>query len=232
MATFDQRNQVVGTQYNISQGISEDQYRRLTEELGVTRAALTSFFKMLEQQQVPPEDLDHTLRQIATSYKDLQIKLQSFISDNPAIVALKSQARDAVEALGPQHPDVAHNLNNLAMLYQAQGRYGEAMPLLQRALTIHEQSLGPTHPDIAMSLNNLATLYRDLLRYAEAEPLYQRALALYERVRGPDHPEVDVVRKNYIGLLRATDRHEEAEQLETRVRTQTGQTSPPRAGSL
>ncbi len=32
------------------QGISEEKYDRLTEELGVTHAALKSFFKILEQQ--------------------------------------------------------------------------------------------------------------------------------------------------------------------------------------
>jgi hypothetical protein len=90
VATFDQRQQVVITQYNIAQGISEEQYRRLAEELGVTQAALTSFLKILEQQLGPPEDLDHTLRQIATSYKDLQAELQSFLSDDPAVVALTS----------------------------------------------------------------------------------------------------------------------------------------------
>jgi hypothetical protein len=45
MAIFDQRHQVVITQHNIAQGISEEQYQRLAEELGVTRSALRSFFQ-------------------------------------------------------------------------------------------------------------------------------------------------------------------------------------------
>ena len=103
MATYDQRYQHVTHQYNAEhittiQGISEERHERLAEELGVTRSALRSFFKILEQQQVPPEDLDHTLRQIATSYKDLHAKLQRFTSDDPAVMALKQQARDALEA--------------------------------------------------------------------------------------------------------------------------------------
>jgi tetratricopeptide (TPR) repeat protein len=59
------------------------------------------------------------------------------------------------QALGPQHPDVAHSLNDLAELYRAQGKYAEAEPLYQRALAIREQALGPQHPDVATSLNNL-----------------------------------------------------------------------------
>ena len=63
------------------------------------------------------------------------------------------------KALGPEHPDVALSLNNLAALYRVRGRYAEAEPLFQRALAIREKVLGPEHPDVAMSLNNLAVLY-------------------------------------------------------------------------
>ena len=55
---------------------------------------------------------------------------------------------------------MATSLNNLAGLYQAQGKYAEAEPLYQRALAIWEKALGPEHPDVATSLNNLAALYQ------------------------------------------------------------------------
>ncbi len=58
------------------------------------------------------------------------------------------------KALGPEHPDVATSLNNLAELYRDQGRYGEAEPLYQRSLAISEKALGPEHPDVAQSLEN------------------------------------------------------------------------------
>ena len=83
--------------------------------------------------------------------------------------------------LGPEHPDTATTLNNLAGLYQAQGAYAQAEPLYKRALAIREKVLGPDHPDTATSLNNLAVLYRAQGAYAEAEPLYQRALAIRKR---------------------------------------------------
>jgi hypothetical protein len=51
--------------------------------------------------------------------------------------------------LGADHPDVAASLNNLAGLYRAQGRYGEAEPLYRRSLQIVEQQLGADHPDVA-----------------------------------------------------------------------------------
>jgi CHAT domain-containing protein len=45
------------------------------------------------------------------------------------------------KALGPNHPDVALSLNNLALLYKVQGAYTKAEPLLARAADIREQQL-------------------------------------------------------------------------------------------
>ncbi|HUF45057.1 MAG TPA: tetratricopeptide repeat protein [Aestuariivirgaceae bacterium] len=54
-------------------------------------------------------------------------------------------------------------LNNLAIIYTAQGRFGKAEPLYQRALAIREKRHGPEHPDVAKTLNELAALYQDLV---------------------------------------------------------------------
>jgi tetratricopeptide (TPR) repeat protein len=84
------------------------------------------------------------------------------------------------KALGPDHPDVATSLNNLALLYRNQGRYADAEPLYKRSLAIREKALGPDHPDVAQSLNNLAGLYDSQGRYAEAEPLYKGSDASFQ----------------------------------------------------
>jgi Tetratricopeptide repeat len=55
------------------------------------------------------------------------------------------------KALGPEHPDVAQTLNNLAELYRAQGRY-MAEPLFERSLRAVEKALGPNHPEVAKGL--------------------------------------------------------------------------------
>src|ERR1039458_9785337 len=62
-------------------------------------------------------------------------------------------------SLGPDHPDVAQSLNNLAGLYTNQGRYADAEPLYKRSLAIFEKALDPNNPVVATSLNNLANLY-------------------------------------------------------------------------
>ena len=52
----------------------------------------------------------------------------------------------------------ALSLNNLAFLYQDQGKLDAAEPLLERALAICEQSLGPEHPNTITGRENLAAL--------------------------------------------------------------------------
>jgi tetratricopeptide (TPR) repeat protein len=50
------------------------------------------------------------------------------------------------KALGPEHPETATSLNNLAELYRAMGAYDKALPLAQLALAIREKVSGPDHP--------------------------------------------------------------------------------------
>jgi tetratricopeptide (TPR) repeat protein len=47
-------------------------------------------------------------------------------------------------ALGPDHPDIATSLNNLAAMYGAQGREADAEPLYKRALAIREKTTAPS----------------------------------------------------------------------------------------
>jgi tetratricopeptide (TPR) repeat protein len=68
------------------------------------------------------------------------------------------------KALGPEHPDTATSLNNLALLLLAQGDLAAARPLYERALAIREKVLGPDHPYTATGLNNLAGLLQAILR--------------------------------------------------------------------
>jgi tetratricopeptide (TPR) repeat protein len=114
---------------------------------------------------------------------------------------------------GPDHPNVATSLNNLAGLLRATNRLAEAEPMYRRALAITEASYGPDHPDVAIRLNNLALLLKATNRLAEAEPMYRRALAIDEACYGPDHPNVAIDLNNLALLLQTTNRLAEAEPL-------------------
>jgi tetratricopeptide (TPR) repeat protein len=96
------------------------------------------------------------------------------------------------KALGPAHPDVARDLNNLGELLNTWlGKHREAKPFFERAVAIDEKALGSDHPDVARGLRNQALAlesgWRDQYN-AEAEALLKRALAIDEKALAPDHP--------------------------------------------
>ena len=73
--------------------------------------------------------------------------------------------------LGKDHPDTLTSVNNLALLYKAQGRREQAEPLYLRALAGMESMLGKDHPKTPISVNNLAVLYKAQGRFEEARTL-------------------------------------------------------------
>lgn len=77
--------------------------------------------------------------------------------------------------IGPDSPDVATTLNNLARLYTDEGRLEEAIPLLERSLAIQEKALDTEHPLLGRTLRSLAAVYRAVGRDHDAFVLEARA---------------------------------------------------------
>src|SRR5262249_37554015 len=98
----------------------------------------------------------------------------------------------AEKALGPEHPDTATSLNNLALVLHDQGDLAAAPSLHERALAIKEKALGPEHPETSTGLNNLAFVLQQQGDLAAARPLHERALAIDEKALGPEHPNTAV----------------------------------------
>ncbi len=148
---------------------------------------------------------DHGLLQLCkAAYSDAELLMRRALAIDEA-------------SYGPDHPEVATDLNNLALLLQATNRLAEAEPLMRQVVEIFAISYGNDHPNVAIGLNNLAQLLQATNRLAEAEQLFRRALAIDEASHGPDHPEVASDLNNLAALLQATSRLAEAEPLMRRV---------------
>ena len=98
--------------------------------------------------------------------------LEHFLGHDQRSISIKEKA------LGPDHPDLATSLNNLAILYRSQGRYEDTEPLYQRFISIKEKALGRDHPSLATGLENYASLLRETGRDSEAIELEARAKAI------------------------------------------------------
>ena len=108
------------------------------------------------------------------------------------------------QSYGKDHPNVARDLNNLAVLLHALNRFAEAEPMMRRALAIDEQSYGKDHPNVARDLNNLAQLLRATNRFVEAEPLMRRVVEIFlklTRATGRPQPHLQAAVNSYAALL-------------------------------
>jgi eukaryotic-like serine/threonine-protein kinase len=108
--------------------------------------------------------------------------------------------------LGEEHPSTLTYVNNLAMLYQDQGRallfgraqpsdaqkaagqYAKAEPLFDNVVQVSRRVLGEEHPSTLTYINNLAALYQDQGQFARAEPLFAQSVQISRRVLGDEHP--------------------------------------------
>ena len=102
--------------------------------------------------------MKQTLTRFATTLALIALLCSATPVPAQTIEGLKAEVEARERTVGPDHPDVATSLNNLAVLYLDQGQYAQAEPLYQRSLAIWEKALGPEHPNVATSLNNLALL--------------------------------------------------------------------------
>jgi tetratricopeptide (TPR) repeat protein len=114
---------------------------------------------------------------------------------------------------GETSAEYATELNNLALVVQAKGRYEQAEGLFRKALDIDRATIGETHPDFATGLNNLANVAEAQGRYAEAEGLYRQALDIGRATIGEAHPSFAIRLNNLAGVVEAQGRYDEAEAL-------------------
>ena len=130
---------------------------------GITEAALNQFFNDLGRKKIPPEALDHELRDIAKKYLDLKTKIAALSSEDPEGTALIQQARQAVEAV---NFPLAQRLFN-----KASQRDEQAAQHLQQVATTRLTSAAA-----AQAANG--DLQQVQLNFVKAHAYYRKALQL------------------------------------------------------
>jgi CHAT domain-containing protein/Tfp pilus assembly protein PilF len=107
----------------------------------------------------------------------------------------------------------SRELIHRAVTLYGEGKYDEALPLVERAVALSERALGPEHPEVARALATLGELHRVKGDYARAEPHHQRALAIYEATLGAEHEATATTLGNLALLNHAKGDYARAEQL-------------------
>ena len=145
------------------QGIDPEEHRAIAKELGVKDSALESFFKILQQNKVPPEDLDSTLRQIAKHYQELRARVRTISAVDPEVARLRNTADAALEE---GKFDWAETLLNQASNLDLKAAREMQRMAKQRLLSA------------ATSLAANGDLKKTQLAYAEAAEYYRQAAEL------------------------------------------------------
>ena len=119
---------------------------------------------------------------------------------------------------GPDHPQTAEALSELAGLAADRDNLATADSLFARSVSILEAAYGAEHPTLATVINNWALRLDNAGRRERAEPMYRRALAIREAVYGASHQETAGTMQNLAVLVSASpERYEEALALFSRA---------------
>jgi len=99
--------------------------------------------------------------------------------DSAAAERLWDQALPLNEHLfGPDHPAVATSLNNAARIKVERRAYGEALPMLRRAVAINEAQRGDSSSELVFEFSNLGIALRGVGDAAGGEAAFRKALAV------------------------------------------------------
>ena len=107
--------------------------------------------------------------------------------------------------------------HTIGTILRNNGQFDTARPLLERALSMHEQMLGGDSQEVAADLTGLAILHQLQGELARAEPLYLRSLQILERIHGKGHPATAGILASLGALHRAQGNHVACEALLTQA---------------
>ncbi len=105
------------------------------------------------------------------------------------------------DTLGGDHPHIAMDLHNLAVVLQAQGDLQAAEPLYAQSAELLQRLFGDAHPHTLDAMANYGRFLHQRGDLAHAERVLNTVVENDRRARGPDHPFIghDLVTR---GLLR------------------------------
>lgn len=219
------------TQVNIT-GITDIE---LAKQLGVAETALHNFFKIIEQEKVPLEELDYKLRELAERHIKLEKRVALLESDDPAVNALQQQAREAIAkaeyTVAEDLLEKAAELDNAAAeklreVYLKRKRSAAENTALRaetlytrfafsESIRAYEQAIGfakegDAEEKTAEYKNMLGLVFYEIGEYEKAIGYYEQALESVQKAYGEDHPEEATYRNNLGGAWDALGKYEKA----------------------
>jgi serine/threonine protein kinase/tetratricopeptide (TPR) repeat protein len=103
--------------------------------------------------------------------------------------------------LGPEHPDTAEPMNELAIILLQMGKSAEAQKILEESLAIKRRTLGPEHWQTLHVMTNLSIALAMQGLLEDAANIVEEYLEIQRRVEGPE--AIFTLRSMYnLGIMR------------------------------
>jgi len=131
--------------------------------------------------------------------------------------AFREALRVAETVWGPDHPDVALCLHNLAWTLRARGDFQGHFEAEQRAVKILESMPGDPDPRLPNARVGLARAYADRGDLATAREIWERAVREEEALVGPTHAEFTELLQTYASFLGDAGEYADARRTWERV---------------
>jgi eukaryotic-like serine/threonine-protein kinase len=181
-------------------GILLKRQGKMEESEAVQRQALTLRKQILGEQS----------SEVADALNDLgEVSLEL---GRPETESMHREALDMARIThGNEHPAVAVQLSDLALVLDYQGRLAEAEPLHRECLDIRRKVLGDNHPAVPLSVGRLADSLWCQGKVAEAEGLYREAVDKSKAIYGPQHRIVASSANRLVVLFRQEGKVAEAD---------------------
>jgi tetratricopeptide (TPR) repeat protein len=175
---------------------SADSDPQLTQALRDSAGALRAFAgDLLWKPEAHP-----VLLRAGTSLTEPPVLADAAIGYWQALNAASSQL------LGYGHGQSVLARDRLADAYASSGRFAEALPVFEAALSDREATFGAQHPETVAARLNVARSLNAAGRDPEAIALYEQVLGSRERMRGPGHRETLAVRLQLAAAYEAAGR--------------------------
>jgi tetratricopeptide (TPR) repeat protein len=119
--------------------------------------------------------------------------LGDIFGDQGNFAAMEKVTQDAIQLeTALPHPEplrMARRVHRLGIAHHQAGRFEDAIPALEKAVSLHEQNYGADHRETGHQLTALGAVLRAHGDHQEAQQCLKRALKIHERTCGAQSPE-------------------------------------------
>lgn len=134
-----------------------------------------------------------------------------------ALTSGEKALTSAEKSYGPDHPNIADAMFNLAEIYRMLGNFNNSESYYYGTLKTREQLLGREHPQVAACYYGLAEIMAERGEYQRAKDYAERAQSIYEKANGPDNVEIGKVTLVLAVISKGQLLYEAAESLGTKA---------------